>query len=59
MELYNLKDDPKETPDLKNAEPMRFAAMKKALQELNTAVEKESPDWWKRLSPNEAREVKK
>ena len=52
FELYNLKDDPKETTDLKTKETERFERMKKALQTLNAEIEKEGPDWWKRLSPN-------
>jgi arylsulfatase A len=59
FELYNLKADPKETKDLKEAEPARFEAMKKALAVHHQAVEAEGPDWWKRYSPNGAGPVKK
>jgi arylsulfatase A len=52
FELYNLKDDPKETTDLREREKERFEAMKKQLADLNAAIEKEGPDWWKRLSPS-------
>jgi arylsulfatase A-like enzyme len=52
FELYNLKSDPKETTDLKDKEKDRFEKMKKDLQSLNDEIEKEGPDWWKRLSPN-------
>jgi arylsulfatase A len=52
FELYNLKDDPKETTDLKDTEKDRFEKMQKELKALNEEIEKEGPDWWKRLSPN-------
>lgn len=52
FELYNLKDDLKETTDLKDKEPQRFAALKEQLIGHNASVEAEGPDWWKRLSPN-------
>lgn len=52
VELYNLKTDPKEETELSAKEPQRFAAMTKQLKEFNAQVEKEGPDWWKRLSPN-------
>jgi arylsulfatase A len=47
FELYNLKDDPRETTDLSGKEAERLGAMTKALTELNAAIEKEGPDWWK------------
>lgn len=59
MELYNIAVDPKETTDLKDVEKDRFAAMKKDLQALNAEIEKEGPDWWKRLSPNGGGPLKK
>ncbi len=52
VELYNLKSDPKEATDLREKESERFSAMTKQLKEFNAEVEKEGPDWWKRLSPN-------
>jgi arylsulfatase A len=52
FELYNLKDDPRETTDLRDREPTKFAAMRAALVKLNAEIEAEGPDWWKRLSPN-------
>jgi arylsulfatase A len=52
LELYNLKADPKETTDLREKEVMRFETMVKDLRALNTSIEREGPDWWKRLSPN-------
>jgi arylsulfatase A-like enzyme len=59
FELYNLKADPQEKADLKAKEPDRFAAMRDRLGALNAEVEKEGPDWWKRLSPNGGGPVKK
>ncbi len=52
FELYNLKADPRETTDLKAEEAGRFVAMRKGLEELNAEIEREGPDWWKRLSPD-------
>ncbi len=47
FELYNLKDDLKETTDLKDKEPERFAALKARLIQHNAAINAEGPDWWK------------
>ena len=52
VELYNLKADPAESTELSGKEPDRLAAMTKRLMEHNAQIEKEGPDWWKRLSPN-------
>lgn len=52
FELYNLKDDPKETTDLKDKESQRFHELKGRLIDHNKAIDAEGPDWWKRLSPN-------
>ena len=52
FELYNLAQDPKETTDLKETEPERFAALRTQLTAHNAAVESEGPDWWKRLTPS-------
>jgi arylsulfatase A len=59
FELYNLKDDPKETTDLKDKETERFEQMRKALQAHNEEIEKEGPDWWKRLNPDGGRPLTK
>lgn len=52
LKLYNLKKDPSESKDLKTVEPDRLAQMLTRLQSLNQEIEKEGPDWWKRLNPN-------
>ena len=52
LELYDLRSDPRETTDRKAQEPARFQAMRRRLELLNAEVEREGPDWWKRLSPN-------
>ncbi len=52
FELYNLKADVKETTDLKDREPKRFAALRDQLIKHNAAIDAEAPDWWKTLSPN-------
>ncbi|RIK83891.1 MAG: N-acetylgalactosamine-6-sulfatase [Planctomycetota bacterium] len=58
FELYNLKDDPKESTDLKEKDPRRFAELRAQLVKHSAAVEAEGPDWWKRLSADGAREPK-
>jgi arylsulfatase A len=50
FELYNLKDDPRQTRDLHGQEKDRFESLKKTLIQLNTEIEKEGPDWWKGYS---------
>lgn len=55
FELYNLKDDPKETTDLKDRESQRYHELKGRLIENNARIDAEGPDWWKRLSPNGGR----
>jgi len=55
FELYNIAADPKETTDLQEKEKDRFEAMKKQLKALHEEIEKEGPDWWKRLTADGAR----
>lgn len=52
FEFYNLKDDPKETTDLKDKESQRFHELQGRLIEHNKTINAEGPDWWQRLSPN-------
>jgi arylsulfatase A len=52
FEFYNLKEDEKETTDLKNKEPAMFAILKARLIQHNASIDAEGPDWWQRLSPN-------
>jgi arylsulfatase A len=59
FEMYNLKDDAKETTDLKDKETERFDKLRKDLEALNAEIEKEGPDWWKRLNPDGAKLPKK
>lgn len=59
LEMYNLKADPKESKDLKKTEPKRFETMKETLTKLHQEIEKEGPDWWKRLSNNGGGPIKK
>lgn len=47
FEMYNLKDDPKETNNLATKESQKFAEMKAAFVKLNAEIEKEGPTWWK------------
>jgi arylsulfatase A len=50
FELYNLREDPHETTDLREKEPAKFAALREQLVAHNTEVDAEGPDWWRRLS---------
>lgn len=59
FELYDLATDPKETTDLREREPERFAAMRKELVAHDAKVVAEGPDWWTRLSPNGGGPLKK
>ncbi|MBJ7392747.1 MAG: sulfatase-like hydrolase/transferase, partial [Chthoniobacterales bacterium] len=49
FELYNLATDVRETQDLKESEPQRFAALREQLRAHNAAVDAEGPDWPQRL----------
>jgi arylsulfatase A len=59
VELYNLKTDRNEQTELSQKEPARFAAMTTRLKEHTAAIEREGPDWWKRLNPNGGSPIKK
>jgi arylsulfatase A len=55
FELYNLASDERETTDLKDADPQRFAAMREHLLRHNAAVDAEGPDWPQRLQASGGR----
>jgi arylsulfatase A len=55
FELYNLATDERETTDLKDTEPQRFAAMREQLSSHNAAVDAEGPDWPRRLQASGGR----
>jgi hypothetical protein len=44
---------------LKATEIAQFDALRRRLVALNAEIEKEGPDWWKRLSPNGGGPLKK
>jgi hypothetical protein len=52
VELYNLKADPGEKSELGAKEAARLGAMRATLEKWNAEIEREGPDWWKRLNPN-------
>ena len=52
FELYNLREDERETTDLRDREPETFERLKATLMALTAEVDAEGPDWWKTLSPN-------
>ena len=55
FELYDLKNDPRETKDLTNLEPVRFASMRQKLVSHNAEIDGEGPDWWRRLEASGGR----
>ncbi|MCS7021781.1 MAG: sulfatase-like hydrolase/transferase [Gemmataceae bacterium] len=59
VELYNLKEDPRETVDRRQQDPTHAAALLEQLRKLNAQVEAEGPDWWKYLNPNGGGPLKK
>lgn len=60
FELYNLKNDPKQTKNLVDDEPKLFASMRTALRNLNSEIEREGPEWWKGYSDaKKKKDVKK
>ncbi len=59
LELYNLKADPGEKSDLATKEASRLGTMRETLEKRNTEIEREGPEWWKRLSPNGGGSIKK
>jgi len=59
FELYNVKADPGENTDLKERETERFETLRQALEKRNAEVIQEGPDWWKRLSADGGRPIKK
>jgi arylsulfatase A len=58
-ELYNLAADPAERNDLRAMQPERFATMMEMLKRVNAEVEKDGPDWWRRLDPDGGKAAKK
>lgn len=52
FELYDLRSDERETTDLREREPEKFAELRAMLTALTAEVDAEGPDWWKTLSPN-------
>lgn len=56
FELYDLGTDPKESADLKDKEPERFAALREKLASTTAAINAEGPDWWKTLGANGGKE---
>jgi hypothetical protein len=59
VELYNPKADPEERRDLAAKEAERLGAIRETLQKINAEIEREGPDWWKRLNPNGGGPIKK
>jgi len=51
FELYNLKEDPRETTNLASKFPERFATMRAKLIAHDQSVLADGPDWWKNDEP--------
>lgn len=47
FELYNLKDDVKQTTNLATKEAAKLDELRALLARLNTEIEKEGPTWWR------------
>jgi len=58
FEMYNLKDDPKETKNLVETEPKVFERMRATLERLNAEIEKEGPSWWKGYAEKKKKKAK-
>lgn len=52
FELYDLKNDAKETTDLKEKEASRFSQLRAQLIKHNDEIDAEGPTWWKTLAEN-------
>ncbi len=59
FELYNLREDPRESEDLSKRHPAVFARLKKRLIEHDKSVLADGPDWWKDEKPRRQRKKKK
>jgi arylsulfatase A len=59
FELYNLREDQRETRNLAAEHPDKFAELKAALIKHDRAVLAEGPDWWKKPQPEEKKKAKK
>ncbi len=57
FQLFNIARDEHEQKDLAGEEPAKLAEMRAALKKLNTEIEAEGPDWW-RKAPAPAPKVK-
>ncbi|MEQ1826151.1 MAG: sulfatase-like hydrolase/transferase [Pirellula sp.] len=55
FELYNLKEDWRESSDLASKYPAKFDELKARLIAHDTAVLKDGPDWWKDEAPANAK----
>ena len=58
FELYNIREDWKESEDLSSKYPEKFAELKQRLIEQDAAVMAEGPDWWKNDVKRSRRKVK-
>jgi arylsulfatase A len=59
FELYNLREDERETRELSAEQPAKFAELKAAFIKHDRAVLAEGPDWWKKPQPEEKKKAKK
>ncbi|MBP86706.1 MAG: N-acetylgalactosamine-6-sulfatase [Planctomycetaceae bacterium] len=55
FQLFNLKDDERETTDLAQKHADKFAEMKRTLLAMDAEVLADGPDWWKKEQPEDRR----
>ncbi len=58
FQLFNLREDERETTDLSAKHPDKFAEMKAALLKMDAEIMAEGPDWWKRDTADQPRAKK-
>ncbi len=55
LQLFNLRQDPRETTDVSKSQPEEFARLKAAILKMDAEVKAEGPDWWKHEQPEDRR----
>ena len=59
FQLFNMKDDWKETTNIASKYPEKFEELKQILIKHDAAVKEEGPDWWKREPPRRSKKKQK
>ncbi|MDG2185877.1 MAG: sulfatase-like hydrolase/transferase [Mariniblastus sp.] len=58
FELYNIREDWQEKNELQSRHPEKFEQLKNQLIQMDAAVLKEGPDWWKNDKPRKKKSNK-